>query len=555
MNTMTVRATAIIQRDLLWFNLPGVSHRLKTGRLWACFCRILFAALMITAVIGCSSARGDIPLRSYHDVGAGWKADVPVGWLMCDVPGGQFSRDLPLTDPTRLLIWTYHNQSPDEVRSFLETAGGVVHQAATGDHTAPELHWARFRGKGRIDSDLAVDFATAVQGEDTHLILLVAREAEVEQLAKEILLPALDSFVAGPPDPPASVLAQAPPYPDYWPTRGWRDATPESQGVEGAKLEALIKRIREDKLPIHSITVIRRGYRVLHQNFSPYRSGDIHELHSATKSVTSALVGMALQDFQAEHELELTIDTPVLALLSPWRADNLDTRKQALQLEHLLTMTSGLAWKEWEAAYASGTGNDLVNMIDTARDWTQYVLDRPMVAQPGASFNYNSGASYLLSTVVSRLTGEPAEDFAARELFAPLGIETFEWQAGPEGVTTGWGNLRIRPEDLARIGLLYLHRGTWEGRQIIPAEWVEASTTDHVQDLGYDYGYQWWLDLADGYAFMSGRFGQTAIVAPKQDMVIVITADFPETVRGAVSIPRWLAETYILPAVDIDLDG
>jgi CubicO group peptidase (beta-lactamase class C family) len=219
-----------------------------------------------------------------------------------------------------------------------------------------------------------------------------------------------------------------------------------------------------------------------------------------------------------------------------------------MRLEHLLAMTAGLAWKEWGAAYEPGTGNDLVTMIQTAPDWTQYVLDRPMDQDPGTTFLYNSGASYLLSSIVSRLAGRPASDLAAERLFTPLGIDLFDWPAGPEGVTTGWGNLRLRPQDLAKLGLLYLQRGEWDGQQLLPAQWVEASTTDQVADPAYEYGYQWWLDAADGYAFMAGRFGQIVIVAPKQDMVIVIMANLPDTVSAAVSVPRWLAEEFILSA-------
>jgi CubicO group peptidase (beta-lactamase class C family) len=211
-------------------------------------------------------------------------------------------------------------------------------------------------------------------------------------------------------------------------------------------------------------------------------------------------------------------------------------------------MTAGLQWVEWGAAYEPGTGNDLVLMIETAPDWTKYILDRPMAAEPGTTFLYNSGASHLLSAVVTELSGKPAAEFAVERLFNPLGIHEFEWATGPEGVTTGWANLRLHPKNLAKIGLLYLQHGAWDREQIVPAEWVEESTADHVPDPAYEYGYQWWLDGADGYAFMAGRFGQVAIVAPKQDMVIVFTSHLPDTVSD-VGVTRWLAEKFILASV------
>jgi CubicO group peptidase (beta-lactamase class C family) len=189
----------------------------------------------------------------------------------------------------------------------------------------------------------------------------------------------------------------------------------------------------------------------------------------------------------------------------------------------------------------AGFGNDLVSVVETASDWTQSVLDRSMAANPGTACLYNSGASCLLSAVVGQLAGRPAAHLAAQQLFAPLGIDEFDWPAGPEGVTMGWGNLRLHPQDLARVGLLYLHQGRRDGGQIIPAEWVVASTTDWVADRWYEYGYQWWLDTVYGYAFMAGRFGRVAIAAPEHDLVIVFTARLPNT-AAAVGVARWLEE-------------
>jgi CubicO group peptidase (beta-lactamase class C family) len=185
-------------------------------------------------------------------------------------------------------------------------------------------------------------------------------------------------------------------------------------------------------------------------------------------------------------------------------------------------------------------------MIETSNDWTDYVLDRPMAAYPGTSFLYNSGASHLLSAGVSLLTGRPAADFARERLFDPLGIRDYSWATAPEGVTTGWGNLRLRPNDLAKLAFLYLHHGSWDGASLVPADWVTRSTTDLVSDSPWEYGYQWWLDRADGYAYMAGRFGQFAFVAPGADLVAVITAHTPENASN--SMPRWLFEKYVLPA-------
>ena len=352
------------------------------------------------------------------------------------------------------------------------------------------------------------------------------------------------------------MLATAPPVPSYWPTAGWRTASPASQGMDGKRLDAMLAEIRSAKLPIDSVTVVRHGRVVLDSSFGrfasgklgePYASGRLHELQSATKSVTSMLLGIALQE---KAETGITMKTPVLRLgasLPSYQVPkHTDARKRAMTIENLLTMQSGLAWKEAGYAYTPGSGNDLMTMF-TTKNWTDYVIDRPMATQPGRRFVYNTGASHLVSGVITILTGRPAAALAAKRLFAPLGIRQYKWLTAPEGVTAGGFGLQLQPRDLAKLAFLYLHHGRWDGRQIVPAAWVEQSTTDQVADPKYEYGYLWWLDRADGYAYMAGLYGQLAVVDPGKDLVVVITAHFPGTVDGN-SVNRRLLETYILPA-------
>ena len=359
---------------------------------------------------------------------------------------------------------------------------------------------------------------------------------------------------SSPPDRAASVLATAPPVPAYWPTAGWRKASPASQGMDGKRLDAMLAEIRGGKLPIDSVTVIRHGRVVLDASFGrfasgklgePYASGRLHELQSATKSVSSMLLGIALQGKAATG---ITVKTPVLRLAAArhYVPKHTDARKRAMTIEDLLTMQSGLAWKESGYAYTPGSGNDVMTMF-TTKSWTNYVIDRPMAAQPGTTFAYNTGASHLVSGVISILTGRPAAAFAAKRLFAPLGIRQYKWLSAPEGVSAGGFGLQLQPRDLAKLAFLYLHHGRWNGHQIVPAAWVEESTADHVADPQHEYGYLWWLDRADGYAYMAGLYGQTAVVDPGKDIVAVITAHFPATV-DATTVTRRLLETYILPA-------
>jgi len=324
--------------------------------------------------------------------------------------------------------------------------------------------------------------------------------------------------------------------------------------MDGKRLDAMLAEIRVAKLPIDSVTVIRHGRVVLDTSFgrfaagklgAPYASGRRHELQSATKSVTSMVLGIALQQKAAAG---MSVGTPIVRLAETLKyvPKNIDARKRALTIEDLLTMQSGLAWKETGYAYTPGSGNDVVKMFAT-RNWTNYIVDRPMAVQPGTRFAYNTGATHLVSGVVTILTGRPAATVAATRLFAPLGIHDYRWAAAPEGVSAGGFGLQLRPRDLAKLAFLYLHEGRWGDRQIVPASWVEQSTTDQVADPRYEYGYLWWLDRADGYAYMAGLYGQTAVVDPGKDLVAVITAHLPAAV-DSTAVTRRLLETYILPA-------
>ena len=257
------------------------------------------------------------------------------------------------------------------------------------------------------------------------------------------------------------------------------------------------------------------------------------------------LLGIALHQDASSGR---TANTPVwrLAAAVNYVPPNLDPRKRAMTLGDLLTMQSGLAWKETGYAYRPGSGNDVVAMLAT-NNWTKYTIDRPMASQPGTTFNYNSGGAHLLSGAVTVLTHKTAASYAAQRLFAPLGIQKYKWLAAPEGINAGGFGLLLQPRDLAKLAFLYLHEGSWNGRQIVPATWVEQSTTDQVADPRYEYGYLWWLDRANRYAFMAGLYGQLATVIPDKDVVVVITAHVPAT-TDATMVTRWLLDHYILTA-------
>ena len=343
------------------------------------------------------------------------------------------------------------------------------------------------------------------------------------------------------PLPSTTVPAQTTAFPSqsYWPTQGWRTSTPEQQGMDSAQLAQMLDAVTARKLNIDSILIVRHGYLVAEVYFGSNSSTLKHELYSVTKSFTSALVGMAIQKGFIDG-----VNHPVLNLFADRQVANLDTRKQAMTLEHLLTMSSGLEWPESGSAYTT-TDNPYVRMMRSP-DWVQFVLDRPMAEQPGARFNYNSGTSHLLSAIVQKTTRTSTLAFAQEYLFGPLGITAVDWGTDAAGVAVGGSDLRLTPRDMAKFGYLYLKGGAWAGQQIVPAEWVKASTIKHIKstDAALDYGYQWWIG-PDGSFAAHGLGGQYIFVRPRQDLVVVFTS----WLTGSdTEQPAALMDSFIVPA-------
>lgn len=233
----------------------------------------------------------------------------------------------------------------------------------------------------------------------------------------------------------------------YWPTDGWRSSTPEAQGMDSEKLALAFDYVRLHQIPIHSLLIVRNGYVVLDAYFFPFQAGQMHDAASVTKSVTSTLIGIAI----AEHKLN-SVQQPVLSLFPERKFDNHDNRKNRITIEHLLSMTSGL---DCHVDHGEITLREMMQ----SKDWVQFMLDRPIVAEPGSKFEYCSGGMHLLSGIISQSTGTSALQFARRELFRPLGIDDIGWPSDPQGVSYGWGDLHLHPRDMAKIGYLWLNKG------------------------------------------------------------------------------------------------
>jgi CubicO group peptidase (beta-lactamase class C family) len=332
---------------------------------------------------------------------------------------------------------------------------------------------------------------------------------------------------------PGAVSAQDTP----WPTGGWQTSTPEEQGIDSAKLAEMFEAVASAHYNIDSLLIVRNGYLVAEMYHHPYAALTLHHIFSSTKSFTSTLIGMAL----ARGDIS-SLDQRVIDFFPDRTVANLDDYKRAMTLENLLTMSGGFDWR------GGMLENPSLDEWTSQPDWVQAMLDWPVIHEPGTIFTYNSGGSHLLSAIFQQATGQTAEAFAADNLFAPLGIMDWYWNADPQGVSTGGWGLWLTPREMAKFGYLFLNGGAWDGQQIVPAEWAETATSQHIragaQWLSDGYGYQWWVD-AKGYYMALGYGGQYIVVVPERNMVVITTSALP---LNDYFVPEDLLNDYVLPA-------
>ncbi len=303
----------------------------------------------------------------------------------------------------------------------------------------------------------------------------------------------------------------------------WPRSTPEEQGVDSRALASFLERVQAQDRDLRSLIVLRHGHLILECYVHPYDAGTLHNVKSVSKSVLGALAGIGLEEGDLPE-----LNTPVAELLpelSPerhpkLRDDATDPRKRQITLRHLLTMTSGLDLDE---------NGPITEEIFSSQDWVAATWERPVVAEPGSVFVYSTALTHTFSAVLTRQTGQTASEYAAAHLFGPLGVTDYQWVSGPQGHSFGGAELFMRPRDMARFGMLYLSGGRWMGRQIVPAEWVAASTRNQIGTIPAEarYGYGWWLDR-DQHPVATGAGGQMVGVSPAENLVVVMTAADPE---------------------------
>jgi CubicO group peptidase (beta-lactamase class C family) len=321
--------------------------------------------------------------------------------------------------------------------------------------------------------------------------------------------------------------SRAQPVLETWPDQEWSRGAPETQGFDSDQLASLVDDIAKSGLGVHSLTVVRRGVLVLNAHFFPWDGARRHDIASCTKSLTGTGIGLA----QARGYLP-SLDAPLLSFF-PGRSDESDPRKRAITLANALEMRTGIscASTPFEAT--------LLELLKSP-DFVDFSLSLPMATDPGAHWNYCSPVSHVLSAVVTRATERSLDDWLREQLFEPLGVTAVDAPRDAQGVTHGWGDMRMAPLDLARVGLLFQRSGRWRDRQLLPESWIDEATRSH----GDGYGYHWW---SDGDAFSArGRGGQYLYVHPGLELVIVTTGSM-----GPEGEPRLgeLLNTRLLPAL------
>lgn len=313
------------------------------------------------------------------------------------------------------------------------------------------------------------------------------------------------------PAPPGAPAAPAAPAAAYWPTTAWRTVPPEEQGIDSSKLADALLTMREEGVNIHSLMIVRNGSVFLDAYFYPYDGKTVHDLASVSKSIMTTLIGIAAE------QGKLSLDDPMLSFFPDYTPANVDAAKEAITVRHLASMASGID--------CTAEQDELtLQQMKQAPDWVQFVLDRPVRWEPGSHFVYCSPAIHLLSPILEQATGMKALDFAQQYLFGPLGIQDVLWLTDPQGHNRGSEGVYLHPHDMAKLGYLWLNGGVWEGKQIVPAQWVHDAVQEIMPTGGEtDYGYGWWVETeSDGYS-ANGRGGQHIAMSPAPGFIVVTT--------------------------------
>ncbi|MDA7026673.1 serine hydrolase [Bacillus sp. CLL-7-23] len=335
---------------------------------------------------------------------------------------------------------------------------------------------------------------------------------------------------------------------DYWPTTEWQTLDPQALKMDSDKLSELGPMIKSEYSNINGIVIVKNGYIAYERYYNGYGPDHTYHVASVTKSIISALIGIAIDKRYIDH-----VNQKVLDFFPEYISACHDQQKQDIAIRHLLTMTVPYPFEDW---------HEPLEKMCTQPDWIKYILD--MLGQKGriGTFKYSTAGAHLLSAIITRSTEKSAREFANQHLFQPIGMKEIPdyemksfgfddlfgknvkgWVEDPNGFSTGGWGLSLSPRDMARFGFLYLNDGLWDNQQIIPKRWTTESTAMNLNQ----YGYLWWLRKEDGvFAYLAmGDGGHVICCIPEKDLVIAIASEFTMNPRD-----RWtLIKERMIPAV------
>lgn len=332
-------------------------------------------------------------------------------------------------------------------------------------------------------------------------------------------------------------------------TAFWEAVEPATVGMDAGILGNLKTKIENNELgKVSSLVIIKGGKLAYEAYFRGIDANTVHLNYSVTKSISSMVIGKLVDD-----GLITDLDVPILSFFPEYPVNSLanpDQRKADISLREVLQMRAGFEWDELSVLYNS-PANPALEMIGTG-DWIKYVLDKPVAADPGTLFTYNSGCTMLLSGVIRSVTGKTASAYTREQLLSPLGITDYAWKEGPNSISnTGFG-ISLRPRDMAKIGLLMLNDGIWEGSSVLSNTWIASSFESYTRfQGGYGYGYQWWnktftingqekiIPYAHGYG------NQMIYIIKELNMVVVLTG---ENYNGEESFEETIIQDFVIPA-------
>lgn len=302
---------------------------------------------------------------------------------------------------------------------------------------------------------------------------------------------------------------------------GWKTTNLKSQNVDTTRISQLFTQLWNGENKVHSVLLAKNNQIIIEEYFNDHSAYKQHDLRSATKSIRSILLGIAIDKGFIDN-----VDDPMSKYLKDLvPTNNLDKRKDKITIRHLLTMSSGLDCNDWDK---KSEGQE--DKVYRKKDWLQYTLDLPMVNEPGSVSNYCSMGAVLIAEIISQASGTTIDKFAEQYLFNPLDITNVSWShtSNKEVIPSG-KRLYMTSRDMAKIGQLMLNNGKWNEKQVVSEKWIEESTTPKTKITGIDYGYLWWnIPLKSKEKMIhskvaTGNGGQYIMILPELDIVAVFT--------------------------------